>query len=137
MGADTSIKLSTEFGADVPPVSIDKVQIQQVMINLVRNAVEAMQESARRDLTVATTSDGDGFVLVSVSDTGPGLAPGAAASLFQPFITTKAQGLGIGLSICRTIIEAHGGRLWMEPNAYGGAMFQFRLPAAEEGFRRA
>jgi two-component system sensor kinase FixL len=130
--ADTSVKLHTEFAPDLPLVAIDKVQIQQVMINLVRNAVEAMQESPRRDLTITTARDGGDFVSVRVADSGPGLAPDVAASLFQPFITTKEHGLGIGLSICRSIIDAHGGRLWMEPNDGGGAVFQFRLPVAEE-----
>jgi len=109
---------------------MDKVQIQQVMINLVRNAVEAMQESTRRALTITTARD-ENFALVSVSDTGPGLSQDVAASLFQPFVTTKEDGLGIGLSICRTIVEAHGGKLWMEPNPGGGTVFQFRLPIAE------
>ncbi len=79
---------------------------------------------------ITTARDGEDFVSVSVADTGPGLAPEVAASLFQPFVTTKAQGLGIGLSICRTIVEAHGGRLWMEPNDGGGTVFRFRLPTA-------
>lgn len=126
--ADTSVKLRTKLAKDLPPVSVDKVQIQQVMINLVRNAVEAMQESPKRILTVITGSDETGFVRVSVADTGPGLTKDIAESLFQPFRTTKASGLGIGLSICRTIIESHGGRLWTESNADGGATFHFRLP---------
>jgi len=131
--ADTSIRLHEELAPNLPPVSIDKVQIQQVIINLVRNAVEAMQGSSTRLLVVATMQDGDDGVRVSVADTGPGLAPDVAASLFQPFVTTKANGLGIGLSICRTIVESHGGRLWMEPNEGGGAVFHFRLPVALEG----
>ena len=128
--AQSGVKLETEFAKDIPPVSIDKIQIQQVMINLVRNAVEAMQVSPRRRLTI-TTAHHDGFALVSVADTGPGLAPEVAASLFQPFVTTKENGLGIGLSICRTIIESHGGKLWMEPNADAGTVFRFRLPVAK------
>ena len=126
--ADTSVKLRTKLASGLPSVPVDKVQIQQVMINLVRNAVEAMQETPKRILTVSTSLDDNKFVRVSVSDTGPGLAKEIAASLFQPFMTTKASGLGIGLSICRTIIESHGGRLWVEPNAGGGVSFQFRLP---------
>jgi two-component system sensor kinase FixL len=98
------------------------------MINLVRNAVEAMQQTPKRILTVATDRDGGEFVRVSVADTGPGLAKEIVESLFQPFRTTKADGLGIGLSICRTIIESHGGRLWMEPNPDHGVSFHFRLP---------
>ncbi|MBV8978131.1 MAG: PAS domain S-box protein [Alphaproteobacteria bacterium] len=130
--ADSSIKLETAFAPDLPAVLMDKVQIQQVVINLVRNAVEAMQNSPERRLQVATCCDRDGFVQLRVADTGPGLAPEIAASLFQPFVTTKEQGLGIGLSICRTIVEAHGGRLWMELGMGGGAVFQFRLPVAQE-----
>jgi len=129
--AQSNVKLQTQLAPDIPPVSIDKVQIQQVMINLLRNAVEAMQESPRRALTVTTARDGNS-ALVSVRDTGPGLSREVAASLFQPFVTTKENGLGIGLSICRTIVEAHGGKLWMEPNPNGGTVFQFRLPVAAE-----
>ncbi len=81
-------------------------------------------------LTVTTARDGI-FAVVSVAETGPGLAPEVAASLFQPFVTTKENGLGIGLSICRTIVEAHGGKLWVERNTGGGTVFRFRLPAAE------
>lgn len=129
--AQSSVKLHTELSPDIPPVSIDKIQIQQVIINLVRNAVEAMQETPRRTLTISTAHDNT-FAVVSVADTGPGLAPEIAKSLFQPFVTTKENGLGIGLSICRTIVESHGGNLWMEPNAGGGTTFHFRIPAAEE-----
>ena len=130
--ADTGVKLEHRLASKLPPALIDKVQIQQVVINLVRNAVEAMQQSTKRVLTVSTARDGEEFVLVRVADTGPGLAPEVAASLFQPFVTTKEHGLGIGLSICRSIIESHGGRLWMEPNKGGGALFQFRLPVADD-----
>lgn len=129
--AHSSVRLHTELSKNLPLVSIDKIQIQQVMINLVRNAVEAMQESPKRSLTVTTERDG-AFAVVSVTDTGPGLAPEVAASLFKPFVTTKENGLGIGLSICRTIIESHGGKIWMEANEGGGTIFRFRLPAAEE-----
>ncbi|HWA88779.1 MAG TPA: PAS domain S-box protein [Rhizomicrobium sp.] len=130
--AELSVRLRSEMADGLPAVAIDKVQIQQVVINLVRNAVEALQACQRRNLTVTTARDGDDFVSVSVADTGPGLAPEVAASLFQPFVTTKAHGLGIGLSICRSIVEAHGGRLWMEPNEGGGTVFRFRLPIAKE-----
>jgi two-component system sensor kinase FixL len=130
--ADTSVKLRSNLAKGLPPVAMDKIQIQQVMVNLVRNAVEALQDSPRRLLTISTAHDGDEFVRVSVADTGPGLPKEVAASLFQPFVTTKSQGLGIGLSICRTIIETHRGRLWMESNKGGGAVFHFRLPAIRE-----
>ncbi len=113
-------------------VVADKVQVQQVLLNLVRNAVEAMEGSPRRDLTIATAPGDDGLVAVTVTDTGSGLAPEIAERLFQPFATTKAQGLGIGLSISRTIVEAHGGSIWAEPGASGGTRFGFTLKAAQE-----
>jgi len=124
----------TDFSLDpaVPPVFIDKVQVQQVVLNLVRNAVEAMEGSARRELLVATGCVEGGTVAeVRVSDTGPGLAAEVVERLFQPFITTKKAGMGLGLSICREIVEAHGGRLAAEPNPTGGVIFRFTLPCAE------
>jgi two-component system sensor kinase FixL len=130
--AYANVALRTTLAAGLPPVFIDRVQIQQVMINLLRNAVEAMQTSPIRELSVSTSMDGNEHVRVSVADTGPGLAPEIAGALFQPFVTTKGQGLGIGLSICRSIVESHGGRLWTEPKEGGGTVFHFRLPAAPE-----
>ena len=127
--ADLSVNLNLELARDLPPVLIDKVQIQQVLINLMRNAVEAMQSVARRELTVRTGAR-DGMIEVEVSDTGPGLSPEIAARLFQPFVTTKDKGMGIGLTICQSIIEAHNGRLWAEGVAGGGVAFRFTLPAA-------
>lgn len=114
-------------------VIVDRIQIQQVLVNLVRNAIEAMQGQPRRVLTVSTVIDGD-MAVVSVADTGTGLDEIVAERLFQPFVTTKAHGMGVGLSISRTIIEAHGGRIWTEPNAGGGAIFRFsvRLTPDEE-----
>jgi two-component system, LuxR family, sensor kinase FixL len=110
-------------------VFADKIQIQQVLLNLIRNAVEAMQDSATRKLQVASRRVDEEIVEVSVADTGPGIAKEIAAQLFQPFITTKRQGMGVGLSISRTIVEAHGGRLWVEPNPLGGAVFRLTLKA--------
>ncbi len=110
-------------------VYADKVQVQQVLHNLLRNAIEAMVEddSPKRELCVsARRKDGD-MVEVSVADTGPGISPEIVAQLFQPFITTKSQGMGVGLSISRTIIEAHGGNLWVEDNPGGGAVFRFTV----------
>ena len=124
----------TDFSLDpaVPPVFIDKVQVQQVVLNLVRNAVEAMEGSARRELLVSTGCVEGGTVAeVRVSDTGPGLAAEVVERLFQPFITTKKAGMGLGLSICREIVEAHGGRLAAEPNPTGGVIFRFTLPCVE------
>lgn len=113
------------------PVLVDKVQIQQVLINLIRNAVEAMSESPVRKLRVSTRPDQNGFVRVTVADTGPGVAPEVCAQLFTAFVSTKAEGMGLGLSICRTIVEANGGRIWMEPAAGGGTEFHFTLLRAE------
>ena len=114
-------------------VLADKVQIQQVLLNLLRNAMEAMQESPRRDLVIRSSPGPDDMVTVSVSDTGPGIRPDIAERLFQPFLTSKSQGLGVGLSISRTIIEAHGGRIWAEAAPGGGTVFSFTLPAATKG----
>jgi len=130
--AHGNVNLRTSLATGLPPVFIDRVQIQQVMINLLRNALEAMQSASRRELSVSTSQDGDEHVRVSVADTGPGLSAEIAATLFQPFMTTKDQGLGIGLSICRSIVESHGGRLWTAPNEGGGAVFHFRLPVAHQ-----
>jgi two-component system sensor kinase FixL len=109
---------------------VDRVQIEQVIFNLVRNATEAMSNSVRRVLTLATNSTADNMVEVSLSDTGPGVPADLRATLFEPFITAKESGLGIGLSISRVIIEAHGGKLTAEDNPGGGAIFRFTLPRA-------
>jgi two-component system sensor kinase FixL len=108
-------------------VMADRVQIQQVLLNLMRNAVEAMGESPRRELTLQTALCDGGMVEVAVADTGPGLADEVAQQLFQPFVTTKRQGMGVGLSISRTIVDAHGGRIWAEKNVGGGTVFRFTL----------
>jgi two-component system sensor kinase FixL len=108
-------------------VLVDRVQIQQVLINLIRNAIEAMQNSDTRNLSISAVKHEDGFVQISVTDTGPGIPPDLANQLFQPFVTTKREGMGVGLSICRTIVEAHGGRIWVEPNPGGGTIFRFTL----------
>jgi two-component system sensor kinase FixL len=110
---------------------IDRVQIQQVVVNLMRNAIEAMAQSDRRELAVSTAPrDGD-FHEVTVADTGPGLPAEVAAQLFKPFVTTKESGMGVGLSICRSIVESHGGKIWAEDNPGGGTRFRFTLPARE------
>jgi two-component system sensor kinase FixL len=96
-----------------------------------RNAIDAMETSPRRDLTVATRALDDHMVEVAVTDTGPGIDPAMADQLFQPFVTTKAQGMGVGLSISRTIVEAHGGRIWADRNPDGGTIFRFTLRAVQ------
>jgi two-component system, LuxR family, sensor kinase FixL len=126
--ADANVRAKIDLGPDLPPVLVDRIQIQQVLINLIRNSVEAMQGVDKRELTVVTASPELGFARVSVLDTGPGLSEEVASRLFQPFVTTKTKGMGIGLTISQTIIEAHGGRIWAAPNACGGAAFHFQLP---------
>jgi PAS domain S-box-containing protein len=121
----------TALGEGLPAIEGDRVQLQQVVLNLIVNAVQAMTAIAEgpRELFIATTRAEPTSVLVAVKDSGPGLGPESLERLFAPFYTTKADGLGMGLSICRSIIEAHGGRVWVEPNEPQGAVFQFTVPA--------
>lgn len=115
--------------ADLPLVLVDRVQIQQVLVNLVRNAVEAMSGSETRVLTVTAKRAGTERVAISVADTGHGIAAGVADQLFKPFVTTKEHGMGIGLAISKTIVEAHGGELTAGTNPGGGTVFRFTIPA--------
>jgi len=126
---ETGVHVRYDLDHRVTTVLADKIQVQQVVLNLIRNAVEAMQETERRYLTIATAQRPGGMAEVSVSDTGPGIPPEIAAHLFQPFVTSKPQGMGVGLSISRTIIEAHGGQLTAEPNPGGGTIFRLTLKA--------
>jgi two-component system sensor kinase FixL len=130
---DTGVQVRFEFDPRVDEVLVDRVQIQQVVLNLVRNAIDAMEQTPRRLVLISAAPAEDQMALVSVADTGPGLDASAAARLFQPFVTTKANGMGVGLSISRTIVEAHGGRIWTEPNPGGGAVFKFTVRAATNG----
>ena len=125
---ERGVKLQLRCALNLPPVQIDAIQIQQVIVNLMRNAIEAMETSERRELTIASETEEGAWVWVSIVDTGPGIAPEIAGRLFQPFVSTKPQGMGVGLSICRSIIEGHGGRLAMEANPAGGTIFRFSLP---------
>jgi two-component system sensor kinase FixL len=126
------IRVNFELGKGLPPLRIDKVQVQQVVVNLVRNAIEVLRQADNRVLTIRTTTSASGEQQVEIGDTGPGIAPEIADQLFKPFVSTKKDGMGIGLSISRSIIEAHGGRLWHEPNSGGGAVFKFTLPAGAQ-----
>jgi C4-dicarboxylate-specific signal transduction histidine kinase len=116
----------------LPAVQADRIQLQQVLLNLVTNACDAMGsvDRTRRVLTVRARLDPDGFVRVSATDGGPGIPAEILPRVFQPFFTTKATGMGLGLAVCRSIIQAHGGQLWAENAANGGATFSFTLPAA-------
>ena len=126
------VRVKFDFDPAADLVLADRVQIQQVLLNLMRNAVEAMETSERRELSIATAKDSDDTVAISVADTGCGIAPEASSQLFQPFFTTKRQGMGVGLSISRTIVEAHGGKLEALPNAGGGTIFRLTLRAVTE-----
>jgi two-component system sensor kinase FixL len=131
---ESGVSVRWALHRDPIPVIVDKVQIQQVVFNLVRNSIEAMAEHPLpHDLLVSTGLPDARMAEVSVSDTGPGLATKVQAQLFQPFITTKEKGMGLGLSICRSIIDAHGGRMWATPNADRGVTFRFTLPIPESG----
>jgi len=126
---ERGVKVRLQIDPKTSRAFVDKVQVQQVLLNLIRNAIEAMGEAERRELTISAVPDGE-MVAFGVADTGPGLAADVAAQLFRPFVTTKREGMGIGLSICRTIVEGHGGRIWAEPNPGGGTVFRFTVPAA-------
>lgn len=128
---ETGVRVNFHFDPRAHLVMADKVQIQQVLLNLVRNAIEAMQDGTLRELTLATAREDAETIRIDVADTGSGIAPEIASHLFQPFVTSKKTGMGVGLSISRTIVEAHGGRLWAEPRSGGGTVFHLTLRSAE------
>jgi len=129
---DSRVQVRLELDSTLPPVIVDKIQIQQVLINLIRNSLEAMSTQPRRRLTISTGRDEPGFAQITVADTGPGLEPKVAARLFQPFVTTKDKGMGIGLAICQSIVENHGGRIWLLPHESTGTAFRIKLPLADQ-----
>ncbi len=119
--------------AGLIPIQGDRVQLQQVVLNLILNAVEAMssEEEGVRELSIVTEESQTGDILVAVRDSGPGIGREHLERVFEPFYTTKSSGVGMGLAICRSIIDAHGGRLWVDANEPRGAVLRFTLPAAE------
>jgi len=132
---ENAIAVSFRLDPRADVVLVDRIQIQQVLVNLIRNAVEILLEApGKRELAIETVVASDGVVQVSVTDSGAGLAPEVRAHLFQPFVTTKQKGMGLGLSICRTIVEAHGGKIWVESRPQGGTIFRFtlRVPGESE-----
>ena len=128
---DRGVRVRFVFDPQGEFVLADKVQIQQVLLNLMRNAIESMEETKRRELVILTVASGE-MIEVAVADTGAGIAAEIREQLFQPFVTTKRQGMGVGLSISRTIVEAHGGLIASRPNPGGGTIFSFTLPAVSK-----
>jgi two-component system, LuxR family, sensor kinase FixL len=132
------VRVRFQFDPNADLVLVDKVQIQQVMLNLIRNAIEAMDQSERRELVLSTGRAENDMVAIAVADTGPGIAPDIASQLFRPFTTSKPHGMGVGLSISRTIVEAHGGQIFVERNPGGGTVFRLTLRAiSKEDLRNA
>jgi two-component system sensor kinase FixL len=131
---DVSVRntdLATRLDPACDGVLVDPVQVQQVLLNLMRNAFDAMAEMPVKQLLIASAPDEGGMVRITVSDSGPGIAPEIASRLFQPFVSTKDSGMGLGLSICHTIVTSHGGRIWAEPSEFGGTSFHFTLISAD------
>jgi two-component system sensor kinase FixL len=125
------IEVQIQLDQDADLIFVDRVQIQQVLINLIRNAIDAMLASATKSLTIRSEAGPDELVTITIEDTGSGISESVAEQLFQPFVSTKETGMGIGLSICRDIVEAHGGRIWFEPSRDGGTIFHFTVPTME------
>jgi two-component system sensor kinase FixL len=128
LGNASAVRTETRYGPSARTAFFDRVQIAQVVFNLVRNAIEAMVGDSQKSLTIVTDCPSEGIVEIRIADTGPGLPSVIRSKLFEPFVTTKAGGLGVGLSICRVIVEAHGGQLRAEDNPGGGTIFCFTLP---------
>jgi signal transduction histidine kinase len=123
-----AITIRTELAENVPPVNADRLQLQQVLMNLILNGIDAMTNVTERGELSITSEVADGQVLISVTDVGVGLPPDQEDRIFKAFFTTKEEGTGMGLSISRSIVESHGGRLWATANSGRGATFHFTLP---------
>ena len=132
-----SVSVQTQFAESLPAVKADRTQLQQVILNLILNAIQAMGDSgmALRELQIGTEANWPDNVLVSIRDSGPGIRPESIERLFDPFYTTKQAGMGMGLAICRSIVEGHGGRIWATANMPRGAAFHLTLPVAPEWIR--
>jgi two-component system sensor kinase FixL len=133
VGSQTDVRLRLDLAPDAGFVMADRVQIQEVVLNLVRNSLDAMAGPAPRNLAISTKRAAGNMIEIAVIDTGAGIDPDMAAQLFEPFVTTKPEGLGVGLSICRTIVEAHGGHIWVDEGSEHGADFRFTLQASATG----
>lgn len=127
------IEVQVHLDPDADEVFVDRIQVQQVLTNLIRNAIDAMMDSDFRSLKICSKAGPEDFVTLTIEDSGSGISPEIAPQLFQPFVSSKQTGMGVGLSICRTIVEALGGRIWFEPRSAGGTAFHFTLPLAGAG----
>jgi C4-dicarboxylate-specific signal transduction histidine kinase len=134
---DREVRLEVDFPSRLPRITGDRVQLQQIVVNLIQNACEAMQASPPPRRLVLRSRMNERGVELTLSDSGPGVAPGMEARIFEPFVSTKAAGMGVGLSICRSIVENHGGTLKLEEAPEGGARFCLHLPVEELGERSA
>ena len=133
---ERGVRVELIIDPDRRTVIVDRVQVQQVLLNLLRNAMDAMQDAPKRELRISAVPSSDDMVEVAVADTGPGISDEIKAKLFQPFVTSKPHGMGVGLSISRNIIESHGGNLWSEDNNGGGAVFRFTATCRQTEHRR-
>jgi two-component system sensor kinase FixL len=122
--------LTVEVDRSVQLAEIDRIVVRQVLFNLMRNSLEAMQDQPRRELAISAKEAPAGMVEISVADTGPGLSDEVRRKLFQPFVTTKPEGMGVGLSVCQLVVKRHGGRLWADDNIGGGTVFRFTINRA-------
>ena len=128
---DDDVTLTVEVDRSVRLAEVDRIVVRQVLFNLMRNSLEAMQNQPRRELTISAKEAPAGMVEISVADTGPGLSDEVRRKLFQPFVTTKPDGMGVGLSVCQLVVKRHGGRLWADDNIGGGTVFRFTINRAD------